>query len=60
MWTIHIKLKCFGWEEKMSLEQEERDWPDFLWENKISELPILKIRVWLCLYSKQKNICMNV
>ena len=29
----------------MSLEQEERDWPDFLWENKISELPILKIRV---------------
>ena len=38
---IHIKLKCFSWEEKLLLGQEKREykdnWPD-LWENKIGEL----------------------
>ena len=42
MLIIHIKLKCFCWEEKPFLEQEKKEyndnWRDFLWENKISEL----------------------
>ena len=33
-----IKLKYFWREEKLFLGQEKRDWSDFLWENKISEL----------------------
>ena len=45
MWIIHIKLKCFCWEEKPFLEEEKRDLPDFLWEKKISELPTLTIMV---------------
>ena len=44
----------------MFLGQEKRDWTYFLWENKISELPILKIILRFCLCSKQTNICMSV
>ena len=34
-WIIHIKLKCFCWEEKPFLGQVKRDWPNFLRENKL-------------------------
>ena len=44
----------------MCMGQEKRNWPDFLSENKISELPILKIMLRLCLCSKHTNICMSV
>ena len=40
--------------------QQKRNWPDFLSENNISELPILKIMLRLSLCSKHTNICMSV
>ena len=44
----------------MCMGQQKRNWPDFLSENNISELPILKLMLRLCLCSKHTNICMSV
>ena len=45
IWTTHINLEYFGWEEKIFLWKERREyivnnWTDFLLENEISELCI--------------------
>ena len=62
MLIIHIKLKCFCWEEKPFLEQEKKEyndnWRDFLWENKISEF--YKNNRCEYIYGKQISICISV